>query len=71
VEQTEEYLRLQAAKIHEHAVKSDSFSVRRKFRKRAPVLLLKNTVDQMQTGSVIIDIAAATGGNCELTRMVK
>ncbi|MGB9746466.1 MAG: Re/Si-specific NAD(P)(+) transhydrogenase subunit alpha [Bacteroidales bacterium] len=69
VEQTEEYLRLQAAKIHEHAVKSDIILCTAQIPgKRAPVLLLKNTVDQMQTGSVIIDIAAATGGNCELTR---
>ncbi|NLI24045.1 MAG: Re/Si-specific NAD(P)(+) transhydrogenase subunit alpha [Bacteroidales bacterium] len=69
VEQTEEYLRRQAAKIHEHAVKSDVVICTAQIPgKPAPVLLLKDTVHQMQPGSVIIDIAAATGGNCELTK---
>jgi len=34
----------------------------------APKLIMKDAVDQMQAGSVIIDLAGATGGNCELTR---
>lgn len=69
VEQTEEYLRRQAAKIHEYAVKSDVVICTAQIPgKPAPVLLLKDTVQQMQAGSVIIDIAAATGGNCELTK---
>ncbi len=69
MEQTEEYLRRQAAKIHEHAVKSDIVICTAQIPgKPAPVLLLKNTVQQMQPGSVIIDIAAASGGNCELTK---
>ncbi len=36
--------------------------------RRAPILVTKEMVDQMKPGSVIIDIAAATGGNCELTK---
>jgi NAD(P) transhydrogenase subunit alpha len=36
--------------------------------KKAPVLLLKKTVSAMRPGSVIIDLAASTGGNCELTQ---
>ena len=35
--------------------------------KKAPVLILKETVNAMKPGSVIIDLAASTGGNCELT----
>lgn len=35
--------------------------------KKAPVLLLKETVNSMKPGSVIIDLAASSGGNCELT----
>ena len=35
--------------------------------KKAPVLLLKETVAAMKPGSVIIDLAASSGGNCELT----
>lgn len=33
----------------------------------APRLLLRSTVEKMKPGSVIIDVAAETGGNCELT----
>ncbi|MEA1888390.1 MAG: Re/Si-specific NAD(P)(+) transhydrogenase subunit alpha [Pseudomonadota bacterium] len=33
----------------------------------APRLILEETVKGMRVGSVIIDMAAATGGNCELT----
>ncbi|KAK8812204.1 hypothetical protein WA158_007438 [Blastocystis sp. Blastoise] len=35
--------------------------------KRAPILVKKEAVDVMKTGSVIVDLAARTGGNCELT----
>lgn len=34
----------------------------------APKLIPANVVDQMAPGSVIIDLAAETGGNCELTQ---
>ena len=33
----------------------------------APRLLLRSTVEKMQPGSVIVDVSAETGGNCELT----
>ena len=36
--------------------------------KRAPVLVTRAMVESMQPGSVIIDLASETGGNCELTR---
>jgi NAD(P) transhydrogenase subunit alpha len=36
--------------------------------KKAPLILLKETVEKMQPGSIIIDLAASSGGNCELTR---
>jgi NAD(P) transhydrogenase len=36
--------------------------------KRAPVLITKEMVESMKPGSVIVDLAAETGGNCELTR---
>jgi NAD(P) transhydrogenase subunit alpha len=35
--------------------------------KRAPVLITEEMVKAMPPGSVIVDLAAATGGNCELT----
>lgn len=34
----------------------------------APMLIPTSVVDQMAPGSVIIDLAAETGGNCELTQ---
>ena len=36
--------------------------------KKAPVLVTREMVQGMSVGSVIIDIAAERGGNCELTR---
>ena len=36
--------------------------------KPAPKLITKDMVESMKAGSVIVDLAAATGGNCELTR---
>lgn len=33
----------------------------------APRLITKETVERMRAGSVIVDLAAETGGNCELT----
>lgn len=35
--------------------------------RKAPVLVPESTVIGMRPGSVIVDMAAATGGNCELT----
>jgi NAD(P) transhydrogenase subunit alpha len=36
--------------------------------RRAPVLVTKEMAEKMLPGSVIVDIAAERGGNCELTR---
>ena len=36
--------------------------------RRAPVLITRETVATMRPGAVIIDMAAESGGNCELTR---
>jgi NAD(P) transhydrogenase subunit alpha len=35
--------------------------------RRAPLLIIEDAVRQMKPGSVIVDLAAETGGNCELT----
>ncbi|HLH18067.1 MAG TPA: Re/Si-specific NAD(P)(+) transhydrogenase subunit alpha [Bryobacteraceae bacterium] len=35
--------------------------------RRAPVLVTREMVERMEPGSVIVDIAAERGGNCELT----
>lgn len=68
VEQSEEFKKKQAAAVHDHAVKSDVVICTAQIPgKQAPRLLMKATVEAMKPGSVIIDIAASTGGNCELT----
>lgn len=36
--------------------------------RKAPVLVTEDMVKGMQPGSVVVDLAAATGGNCELTK---
>jgi H+-translocating NAD(P) transhydrogenase subunit alpha len=36
--------------------------------RRAPLLVRKETVARMRPGAVIVDLAAETGGNCELTK---
>ena len=36
--------------------------------RRAPILVTADMIPAMRPGSVIIDLAAETGGNCELTR---
>jgi NAD(P) transhydrogenase subunit alpha len=37
--------------------------------KKAPILVTKEMVHAMRPGSVIVDLAADRGGNCELTRL--
>jgi NAD(P) transhydrogenase subunit alpha len=69
VEQTEEYRRKQQQLIHDHAVKSNVVICTAQIPgKKAPLLIPKETVEAMAPGSVIIDMAAGSGGNCELTR---
>ncbi len=36
--------------------------------RKAPLLVRKETVAQMRPGAVIVDLAAESGGNCELTK---
>lgn len=68
VEQTDEFKARQAKAIHDQAVKSDVIICTAQIPgKQAPVLLRTATVEAMRPGSVIIDLAASTGGNCELT----
>jgi H+-translocating NAD(P) transhydrogenase subunit alpha len=35
--------------------------------RKAPLLIIEDAIKQMKPGSVVIDLAAETGGNCELT----
>lgn len=69
VEQTDEFKARQAKAIHDQAIKSDVIICTAQIPgKKAPLLLKKETVEAMKPGSVIIDLAASTGGNCELCK---
>ncbi len=68
VQQSEEFLARQRAEVQAHATKSDVIICTAQVRgRKAPVLVDAETIPQMRYGSVIIDLAASTGGNCALT----
>jgi H+-translocating NAD(P) transhydrogenase subunit alpha len=68
VQQSEEYLAKQKSLIHEKSIKSDVIiSTANIPGKKAPLLIEARTVHEMQPGSIIVDLAAESGGNCELT----
>jgi len=69
VEQDEDFQRRQQEKIAEHAAKSDIIITTAQIPgRKAPILITKEMIVSMRSGSVIIDLAAATGGNTELTQ---
>lgn len=69
VEQSEDFQQKQKAKIAEHAAKADIIITTAQIPgKRAPILITKEMIDAMKAGSVIIDLAAVTGGNTEYTK---
>ncbi len=69
VEQTEEFLQKQKAKIAESVAKADIIITTAQIPgKKAPVLITSGMIAAMKNGSVIIDLAAATGGNTDLTK---
>jgi NAD(P) transhydrogenase subunit alpha len=68
VEQTEEFKKKQQELIQQRAVAADVVIATAQIPgKKAPILILKETVQSMKPGSVIIDLASSSGGNCELT----
>lgn len=69
VEQSDEFKRKQQEAINDHAAKSNVVICTAQIPgRKAPVLLPAEAVERMKPGSVIIDLAASTGGNCELTK---
>ncbi len=69
VEQSEEFIQRQKNKIAESVAKADIVITTAQIPgKKAPVLITEAMIAQMKSGSVIIDLAAATGGNTELTK---
>jgi NAD(P) transhydrogenase subunit alpha len=69
VAQSEEFLQRQRTEVQNRAMKADVIITTAQVRgRKAPVLVSKETIEKMQPGSVIVDLAASTGGNCELTK---
>ncbi|MEI9933801.1 MAG: Re/Si-specific NAD(P)(+) transhydrogenase subunit alpha [Ferruginibacter sp.] len=69
VEQTEEFMQRQKAKIAESVAKADIVITTAQIQgRKAPVLITTSMIEGMKNGSVIIDIASSTGGNTELTK---
>jgi NAD(P) transhydrogenase subunit alpha len=67
-EQSEEFLARQRELIGNEVAAADVvISTAAVPGRRAPVLITKEMVKRMALGSVIVDLAAETGGNCELT----
>ena len=69
VEQTEEYKLKQQQRIAEAVIKADVvISTAQIPGKKAPILITDEMIQKMKNGSVIIDLASATGGNTLQTK---
>ncbi len=67
-EQSPEFLRSQAAQMKAVVARSDVLITTASVPgRRAPVLITDDMVAAMAPGSVIVDLAASRGGNCELS----
>ncbi|HJW28141.1 MAG TPA: NAD(P) transhydrogenase subunit alpha, partial [Saprospiraceae bacterium] len=68
VQQSEEFLTRQRAEVQARATKADVIICTAQVRgRKAPVLIEADTIPKMRHGSVIVDLAASSGGNCALT----
>jgi NAD(P) transhydrogenase subunit alpha len=69
VEQSETYKQQQQQRIAESIAKADIVITTAQIPgKAAPVLITGDMLDRMRPGAVIVDLAAATGGNTSLTK---
>jgi NAD(P) transhydrogenase subunit alpha len=69
VEQSEEYKQKQQQKIAESIAKSDIVITTAQIPgKKAPILITGEMIKTMRKGSVIVDLAASTGGNTPFTK---
>ena len=68
VEQTPEHLERIREVIHREAAQADVIITTARIPgRRAPLLITEDMVRGMKPGAVVVDLAAATGGNCALT----
>lgn len=71
-ELTDEEKQQQADVLADHVAKADAVITTAAIPgKPAPKLIDKATVERMKRGAIIIDLAAETGGNCEVTKAGK
>jgi NAD(P) transhydrogenase subunit alpha len=71
-ELSEEHQKKERELIAQHLKKSDVVITTAAIPgKKAPLLITEAMVKEMRPGSVIVDLAAETGGNCELTEAGK
>ncbi|MBN8569007.1 MAG: Re/Si-specific NAD(P)(+) transhydrogenase subunit alpha [Ignavibacteria bacterium] len=69
VEQTEKYKKKQSELIQIHALASDVIVTTAQIPgRKAPLLITTETLNNMKKGSVIVDLASSSGGNCEMTK---
>ena len=69
VKQTKEYLERQKKEVSKKLELADVvISTAQVLGGKSPILIPKTIVDKMKPGSVIIDLASASGGNCEMTQ---
>jgi NAD(P) transhydrogenase subunit alpha len=67
-EMTEEFMKKEREIIGERAAQNHVvITTAQLIGKKAPTLITEEMVERMQEGSVIIDLAAEQGGNCEIT----
>ena len=68
VKQSKEYLEKQKEEVSKRLLQADVvITTAQVFGSKSPVLISKDIVEKMNSGTVIIDLASSTGGNCELT----
>ena len=68
VTQSKEYLDRQKEEVSKRIESSDVvITTAQVFGRKAPVLVSKELVSKMKNGSVIVDLASSSGGNCEVT----
>jgi len=68
-EASPEFIARQKELLHKHIAKSDIvITTAQIFGKKAPILIEDYMVKSMKPGSVIVDLASETGGNCTLTK---
>jgi NAD(P) transhydrogenase subunit alpha len=68
-EQSEDFLRRQRELIGKEVAAADAVITTAAIPgRRAPVLVTADMVEAMSPGSIVVDLAAESGGNCELSR---